>query len=99
MPTILVVDDEKNYLWMLRELFETAGHEVVTCEKASDALTRLQEGGVDLLLSDLRLAETDGMDLLARTRELGPVSTIIMTAYGSVERAVEAMKLGAYDFI
>jgi two-component system NtrC family response regulator len=55
---------------------------------------------VDLLLTDLRMAEMDGMALLARAREIAPpVSIIIMTAYGTIERAVEAMRLGAYDFI
>src|SRR5256712_2712830 len=100
MATILVVDDEKNYLWMLGELFQNEGHEVLTCEKGSEALTLLRDGQVDLLLTDLRMAEMDGMTLLARAREIAPaVSTIIMTAYGTIERAVEAMRLGAYDFI
>ncbi len=100
MATILVVDDEKNYLWMLGELFESEGYEVLTCERAEDALPLLAEGRVDLLLTDLRMAEMDGMALLGRVRELSPAtSTIIMTAFGTVERAVEAMRLGAYDFI
>jgi two-component system NtrC family response regulator len=94
------VDDEKNYLWMLGELFQTAGHEVLTAEKAAEALKLLQQGHVDVLITDLRLAEMDGMALVAQARDMaGPVSTIVMTAYGSIERAVEAMKLGAYDFI
>src|SRR6266852_4849559 len=100
MATILVVDDEKNYLWMLGELFQGEGYEVLTCERAGDALPLLAEGRVDLLLTDLRMAEMDGMALLAHAREVSPAtSTIIMTAFGTVERAVEAMRLGAYDFI
>lgn len=100
MATILVVDDEKNYLWMLGELFQSEGYEVLACERAGDALPLLTEGRVDLLLTDLRMAEMDGMTLLARAREISPAtSTIIMTAFGTVERAVEAMRLGAYDFI
>src|SRR2546422_1647372 len=100
MATILVVDDEKNYLWMLEELFQGEGYEVLTCERAEDALPLLTEGRVDLLLTDLRMAEMDGMALLGRVREMSPASsTIIMTAFGTVERAVEAMRLGAYDFI
>ncbi len=100
MATILVVDDEKNYLWMIGELFQNEGYEVLTCEKGSEALTLLREGQVELLLTDLRMAEMDGMALLARAREFAPpVSIIIMTAYGTIERAVEAMRLGAYDFI
>jgi two-component system NtrC family response regulator len=100
MATILVVDDEKNYLWMLGELFRNEGYEVLTCEKGAEALTLLREGQVDLLLTDLRMAEMDGMALLAHAQGIAPpVSTIIMTAYGTIERAVEAMRLGAYDFI
>ncbi len=100
MAMILVVDDEKNYLWMLGELFQGEGYEVVTCEKAEAALPLLAEDRVDLLLTDLRMAEMDGMALLSRARELSPAaSTIVMTAFGTVERAVEAMRLGAYDFI
>jgi two-component system, NtrC family, response regulator len=100
MATIMVVDDEKNYLWMLRELFQSEGYEVLTCERAGDALPLLVEGRVDLLLTDLRMVEMDGMALLSRAREMSPAtSTIIMTAFGTVERAVEAMRLGAYDFI
>src|SRR5438874_1343800 len=70
MATILVVDDEKNYLWMLGELFQNEGHEVLTCEKGSEALTLLRDGQVDLLLTDLRMVEMDGMALLARAREI-----------------------------
>src|SRR5438132_13375290 len=100
MATILVVDDEKNYLWMLEELFQGEGYDVLTCEKAEAALPLLAEGRVDLLLTDLRMAEMDGMALIARARELAPAaSTIIMTALGTVERAVEAMLHGDYDFI
>lgn len=100
MGTILVVDDEKNYLWMLQELFEGAGYEVLTCNKASDAVPLLQEGQAHVLLTDLRMAELDGMTLLNHTKGIiPPVSAIIMTAYGTVECAVEAMRLGAYDFI
>lgn len=100
MATILVVDDEKNYLWMLRELLEGEGYDVLTCEKGADALIVLGEGRVDVLVTDLRMAEMDGLSLLRRTRGVAPaVSTIVMTAYGSIERAVDAMRLGAYDFV
>lgn len=98
--TILVVDDEKNYLWMLDELLGGEGYEVVTCEKGADALMVLRESTVDVLLTDLRMAEMDGMTVLDKARELCPTtSTVLMTAYGTIERAVEAMRRGAYDFI
>jgi len=100
MATILVVDDENNYLWMLKELLQGEGHEVVTCNKVPDALEVLRESKIDVLLTDLRMSEMDGMTLLAQAREISPTTTtMLMTAYGTIERTVEAMRLGAYDFI
>lgn len=100
MATILVVDDEKNYLWMLEELLREEGYDIVTSAKVSEALEILREAQIDLMLTDLRMTEMDGMILLARARDIAPTtSTILMTAYGTIERAVEAMRLGAYDFI
>ncbi|MDC8448052.1 MAG: sigma-54 dependent transcriptional regulator [Nitrospira sp.] len=100
MATILVVDDETNYLWTIEELLRGEGFDVVTCEKGAEALTLLEQSTIDVLLTDLRMTEMDGMTILKRARELSPAtSTLLMTAYGTIERAVEAMKCGAYDFI
>jgi two-component system NtrC family response regulator len=100
MATVLVVDDEKNYRWMLEELLRGEGYDVLTCEKGADALVLLGETKVDVVLTDLRMAEMDGMTVLDKTRELSPATaTVLMTAYGTVERAVEAMRRGAYDFL
>jgi DNA-binding NtrC family response regulator len=100
MTTVLIVDDEKNYLWMLDELLRGEGYDVVTCEKGSDALSVLRESPVDVLLTDLRMAEMDGLMILDGARDIShATSTILMTAYGTVERAVEAMRRGAYDFL
>ncbi len=100
MATILVVDDEKNYLWMLDELLRGEGFDVVTCEKGSDALVMLRDATIDVLLTDLRMAEMDGLAILDKAREMSPATTpLLMTAYGTIERAVEAMRRGAYDFI
>lgn len=100
MATVLVVDDEKNYLWMLEEVLRADGYDVVTCDKGADAIPMLREAKVDVLLTDLRMAEMDGMTLLDKTREVSPATaSILMTAYGTVERAVDAMRRGAYDFL
>ena len=100
MSTILVVDDERNYRWMLQELLREEGFEVVTCEKGIDALACLRDATIDVLLTDLRMAEMDGLVLLEKAREVSPAtSALLMTAYGTIERAVEAMRRGAYDFI
>jgi two-component system NtrC family response regulator len=100
MATVVVVDDEKNYRWMLEELLRGEGFDVTACEKGGDALSVLRETTVDVLLTDLRMAEMDGLTLLRQARALSPsTSTLLMTAYGTIERAVEAMRAGAYDFI
>jgi two-component system NtrC family response regulator len=100
MAAVLVVDDEKNYLWMLNEILSGEGFDVVTCEKGSDALAILSEGGIDVLLTDLRMAEMDGLAVLEKARDIAPsTTTVLMTAYGTIERVVEAMRRGAYDFI
>lgn len=100
MATVLVVDDEKNYLWMLGELLRGEGYEVITCDRGSEAIKTLADQAVDVLLTDLRMAEMDGLTVLEKTQEISPAtSMLLMTAYGTIERAVEAMRRGAYDFI
>jgi len=100
MATILVVDDEKNYLWMLDELLKQEGYNVFTCDSASKAILILREEPIDVLLTDLRMSGMDGMALLTECRGISPtISVILMTAYGTIERAVEAIREGAYDFI
>jgi two-component system NtrC family response regulator len=100
MATVMVVDDEKNYLWMLEELLRGEGYEVITFDKGTEALKALADNPVDVLLTDLRMAEMDGLTVLERTQEISPAtSMLLMTAYGTIERAVEAMRSGAYDFI
>ncbi len=100
MATVLVVDDEKNYLWMLEELLHSEGFDVVTCEKGAAALAVLRDATIDVLLTDLRIADIDGLTVLEKARQISPTtSTLLMTAYGTIEQAVDAMKLGAYDFI
>lgn len=100
MATVLVLDDEKNYLWMLDEMLRGEGFDVVTCDKGSDALAIVERGLIDVLLTDYRMTEMDGLAMLEKAHEIAPTTTaVLMTAYGTIERAVEAMKRGAYDFI
>ena len=97
--TILVVDDEKNTREGLRTSLEE-NYEVYVAADAAGAHAVMETDRVDLLLTDLRLGADDGMDLLAWTlRQSHPPVCIIMTAYGTVDAAVEAMKRGAYDFV
>src|SRR5438477_2112646 len=98
-PTILIVDDEKHTRDGLRRLLEDE-YDVYVAEDIGGAVSVLERETVDLLLTDLRLAGEDGMQLIERALKMPhPPICIMMTAYGSVDTAVEAMKRGAYDFV
>ncbi len=99
---ILIVDDEEDMLEGLRRLFGQLlpEIEVATASRARQALRLLRQVPADTVLLDIRMPEVDGLELLEALRKEDPFSTVIMmTAYGSIEIAVEAMRLGAYDFI
>lgn len=100
METILVVDDEKNYLLVMATLLSDEGYEVLTEENGSRALETLEKSEVDLVLTDMTMPRMDGIELLSRIKGSRPdVPVIMMTAYGTVEKAVDAMKKGAFDYI
>src|SRR3989454_10008812 len=98
-PTILVVDDEKHTRDGLRRLLED-DYDVYVAADIAGAIDVLEREHVDVLLTDLRLGSEDGMILIDRALKMPrPPICIMMTAYGSVDTAVEAMKRGAYDFV
>src|SRR6266850_8372100 len=98
-PTILIVDDEKHTRDGLRRLLDD-DYDVYVAEDIGGAISVLERETVDLLLTDLRLGNEDGMTLIERALKMPhPPICIMMTAYGSVDTAVEAMKRGAYDFV
>jgi two-component system NtrC family response regulator len=100
MESILIVDDEKNYLVVLEALLGAEGYEIVTADGAQAALRLLKEGDIDLVLTDMKMPGMGGMELLEETKRIKPeVPVIMMTAYGTIEMAVEAMKKRAYDYI
>jgi DNA-binding NtrC family response regulator len=97
---ILIVDDETIVRQSLRSWFREDGYFVDAAESAHEALEKLTQGPWDIFLLDIRMPGMDGLELQRRIKEVSPDATIIiMTAYGSVETAVEAMKQGAYDYI
>jgi DNA-binding NtrC family response regulator len=96
--TVLVVDDEALIRWSLAERLKADGSQVFEAETGAAALDRLPEG-VDLVLLDYKLPDTDGVTVLRKIKEFDQdILVILLTAYASVETAVEAMKLGAYHF-
>ncbi len=98
---ILVVDDEKIKRVTLADDLATQGHEVVTAADGEEAWRLLQQGRIDVVVTDLKMRKVDGLELLRRIKQgdQADVQVIMMTAYGSIQVAVEAMKLGAYDFV
>src|SRR5256886_16287804 len=98
-PTVLIVDDEKHPREGLRRLLENE-YDVYVAADIAGAMSVLEREQIDVLLTDLRLGGEDGMQLIDRALKMPrPPICIMMTAYGSVDVAVEAMKRGAYDFV
>lgn len=100
METILIVDDEKNYLVVLEALLSSEGYEIVTANQTKDALHLIEEADLDLIITDMKMPVMSGMELLVESKKMKPdVPVIMMTAFGTIEMAVEAMKKQAYDYI
>jgi two-component system response regulator AtoC len=97
---VLVVDDENSVRHMLRLVLEGAGYRVTEAGSGTEALQLLQDESFDIILSDIRMPELDGLGLLQQIKQLGVDGMVIMmSAYGSIDTAVECLKHGAYDYI
>ena len=100
METILIVDDEKNYLVVLEALLTSEGYEVITVDKSIDALEHIGNPDLDLVITDMKMPGITGMELLEEIKKINfELPVIVMTAYGTIEMAVDAMKKNAYDYI
>jgi len=99
-PRILVVDDEPNQLVTLSRILARQGHDVLTAENGAEALDLLDHEPVDLMITDLNMPGMDGMALLREIadRKIRP-STVVLTGYGTIQSAVDAMKQGAADYL
>jgi diguanylate cyclase (GGDEF)-like protein len=100
LPLVLVVDDEQIMQDVMRDILQEAGYEVDVADNGQKALEQLKKKVYGLVFADVRMPKMDGMEFLRRAKHLTPgLDVILMTGYASVDVAVEAMKLGALDFI
>lgn len=99
-PTILIVDDEKNTREGLKRGLEHNRYNILLAEDGKEALEYFSSEKVDIMLADLKMPGMDGIQLMKKVKEISPNTlTVILTAYGTIETAVNAMKEGAYDFV
>ncbi len=100
MSKILVVDDQKTVCYSLQRFLQSEGYDVHTATSGEDALSVLNDANPDLVIMDVRMPEMDGLEVLRRIKESHPkVQVIMMTAFSTTEKAIEAIKLGAYDYL
>jgi two-component system response regulator HydG len=99
-PLVVVIDDEQGILDVVGRFAQRAGYEAITCSNGRDAIAQLQTRRADLVMVDLRMPDVGGLDVLRAIREIDPrCQAVLMTGYASVETAVEAIKLGASDYL
>lgn len=100
MLDILVVDDDRRMRQLIEEILTENGFSVVTSGDGRDALLMLKERRSDIIITDLKMPHVDGMEILSYAKQSNPDALIVMiTAYGTIESAIEAIKKGAYDYI
>ena len=97
---ILIADDEKTIRESLRQVLSEEGYETDTAEDGQEALNKIHDTDYDVVLTDIKMPNVDGMELLEKAAQFSPNTFfIIMTAYASVKTAVDAMREGAYDYL
>src|SRR6204780_1074578 len=97
---VLIVDDEPNLRKILSAQLSRDGYEVMTAEDGEQGLALLKEHHIDLVITDLKMPKVDGMTLLRKALELEPeLPVVLITAHGTIDTAVEALKSGAFDFV
>ncbi len=100
MEKILIVEDKGSLAEMLKETLELAGYEVEVANDGAEGIEKVKDSKVDVVITDMKLPKKNGLEVLKASKDENPLTpVIVMTAYGSIETAVNAMKLGAYDFI
>jgi DNA-binding response OmpR family regulator len=97
---ILIVDDDKKLLSVLKTIFVEEHHEIITCSNGLDAIRICREQSFDLIITDLMMPGADGMEVLKEARKIHPETLVILiTGYASIETAIQAIRDGAHDYI
>jgi DNA-binding NtrC family response regulator len=100
MAKILIVDDDQNILGILNTMLQSIGHEVTPALGGEVASKILDQQSFDLMITDIRMSKLDGMELLKIAHEGNPSMAVIMlTAFGQVDTAIQALELGAFDYV
>ncbi len=100
MPVVLVIEDKESMAQMLSQALSAEGHQVIVARDGREGLQKFKESKLDIIITDLKLPHKSGLEILEAVKEQNPlIPVILMTAYGTIETAVKAVKEGAYDFI
>src|SRR5260370_37964461 len=100
MPILLVIDDDQSIRYSFRRVFEGDKTQVLTARTAAEGLEQLREGHPDVVVLDLQLPDRSGLDVFEEIRTIDPKRPVVfITAHGSSETAIEAMKAGAFDYL
>ena len=100
IPDILIIDDEPLMRISISDALKSEGYNTLSAASGSEGLKAVKDNSYDVVITDLKLPEVDGLQILKACRQFSPRTKVLMiTAYASVETAVEAMKQGAYDYI
>ena len=100
MAKVVIIDDEASILELMNKFISTLGHEVIACQTGTAGIAAIREGKPELVIVDLRIGDINGLEIIKLCRAEAPTASVIMvTGHGSVDTAVEAMRLGAFDYI
>src|SRR5258705_5362775 len=100
MPTLVVIDDEAGIRFTIREVLQSPDLRVLTAENSDEGLRLMRDESPDVVLLDIRLGTESGLDVFHRLRAIDPkLLVVFITGHGTAETAIEAMKLGAFDYL